>query len=662
MSQKQLLLLLLLALVLTSGCSTSTPGDNSGRDSTASARTSPVSLNKDDYAVFPNPDAGADPSVPAEMGGKGFKGEGWETNTNFDLIGDPRALKGGLYREYTSDFPGTLRMGGPEWNSSTNYTIAAMVYETLLRIDPNTLNYLSVLASHWQILPDKMTFRFRINPNARFNDGEPVTADDVVASWNLYTDKGLQDPAAYATFIKFEKPVAESKYIVRVKGKTLDWKNFLNFATMLIFPARVLKSVDGATYVRDYNFKYLPSTGPYIINESDIQKGKSLSVRRRKDYWAEKARLSAGLNNFDEIRFVVVRDENLAFEQFKKGDLDFFYVNRSRQWAEELNFDRVQRGLIQKRKVFNNKPEGHQGFAINTRRQPFGDIRVRKALTLLLNRDLMLEKLFFNEYLPMNSYFAGTIYENPDNPRNLYDPQAALKLLAEAGWKDRDEQGRLTKGGKPLEIELLYDGKSFEPILTVYQDDLRKVGINLNLRLVTFETQFKLVNERHFDLAVLKWGAGIFPDPEQEWHSRLADVNDTNNVTGFKDPRMDQICEKYAKAFDLKERIALIKELDGIMTSQYHYILHWYAPAERIVYWNKYGHPAGYLTRTGEHTSDILLGPGPEQLWWVEPEKSQRLNQAMADAAMKLDVGETESRFWQEYAKKEQEVSLGRSQ
>src|SRR5262249_35133261 len=142
----------------------------------------------------------------------------------------------------------------------------------------------------------------------------------------------------------------------------------------------------------------------------------------------------------------------------------------------------------------NNTPESWGGYAINTRRKPFDDVRVRQALTLLQNRKQMIEKLFFNEYVPMNSYFPGTIYAKASNPENAYDQDAAIKLLADAGWNTRDAQGRLMKDGKPLEIELLYDNKQMETYLTVFQEDLRKVGITLNLRLVTFETQFKLTN------------------------------------------------------------------------------------------------------------------------------------------------------------------------
>src|SRR4029079_2732423 len=166
---------------------------------------------------------------------------------------------------------------------------------SLLGNDPTTLDYIPGLATHWQISADKMTYRYRIDQNARYSNREPVTADDVVATWALRMDKGLQDPSSQMTFGKLEKPVAESKYIVSVKAKQLNWRNFLYFSGMYIFPSSVLKTVDGAAYLKDYNFKMLPGSGPYIVNESDIVKGQSVSVRRRPNYWAEKYRRSIGL-------------------------------------------------------------------------------------------------------------------------------------------------------------------------------------------------------------------------------------------------------------------------------------------------------------------------------------------------------------------------------
>ncbi len=627
-----------------SGCGRSSNPEPGSSSTSPVARSGPVSMNKADYPVFPDADAGADPSVSAEQGGKGFTGKGWETNTDFDLIGDPRAIKGGVFRDYVPDFPGTLRLVGPESNSQFNYGITAMAYETLLGVHPSTLEFVPGLATHWQISPDKMTYRFRIDPNARFSDGVPVTSEDVVATYDFLLDKTLQDPMEQITYSKLSRPVAESKYIVRVQAKELNWRNFLYFSGMQIFPAHVLKSVNGDKYLKEYNYKLLPGSGPYTIREEDISKGQTITVRRRKDYWAEKARENVGLGNFDEMQFVVVRDDNLAFEKFKKGELDTYEVRQPRQWVEELNFENVQRGLIQKRKVYNSQPQEIREFAFNARKSPFDDIRVRKALTLLLDRKQIIEKILFNEFQAENSFYTGTPYENPNNPKNDYDPQEALKLLADAGWNSRDNQGRLVKGGAPLQIELLYRNKINEPELTVYQEDLRKVGIGLTLRLLTFETEIQMVDQRKFQMAHLAWGGLLFPNPETEWQSTLADVDNTNNVTGFKSARVDELCKLYDKSFDTQERIRIIREIDGILANSYNYALHWTAPFTRIAFWNKFGAPPGYLTRTGDtYTAHIL--------WWVDPDKDAKLKRALGDSSVKLEVGQTDDHYWDEYAK-----------
>src|SRR6266704_2007978 len=141
----------LLTVACGGGSSPSGPPSGTSTSNAPTASKSNVSLDKNSYPVFPNADAGADPSVPAEQGGKGFKGEGWETNTNFDLIGDPHAVKGGLLRDHMISFPGTLRMAGPEWNNEDNYVINNLVYEGLLNLHPTTLQYMPALATHWKI-------------------------------------------------------------------------------------------------------------------------------------------------------------------------------------------------------------------------------------------------------------------------------------------------------------------------------------------------------------------------------------------------------------------------------------------------------------------------------------------------------------------------------
>jgi microcin C transport system substrate-binding protein len=155
-------------------------------------------------------------------------------------------------------------------------------------------------------------------------------------------------------------------------------------------------------------------------------------------------------------------------------------------------------------------------------------------------------------------------------------------------------------------------------------------------------------------MALMAWSANVFPNPEEEYHSSLADVSNTNNITGFKDPKIDQIIEKYNKTFDQPARVAMIKELDGLLANQYQYVLSWYRPALRLAYWNKFGQPPGTLTRVGEYTSSPNTGVGLQQMWWIDPQKAKKLEQAMRDPSIKLEVQPVEDHYWEMYGKAEQ--------
>lgn len=606
--------------------------------------------DKSAYPVFPNEDAGANPAVPAEKGGKGFgriaAPLGWRTNVDFDLIGDPRAVKGGEFVSYLSDYPTNFRPAGPQSNTAFNGLAEGLMFESLLSLHPDTLEWIPGLASHWKTSADGLTFSYRINPNARWADGSPVTSDDVVATYDLLVDETLGEPSAKLTYGKFDRPVADGPYLVTVSARQKNWRNFLYFSTMSIFPAKVLRSFpDAGAWVKAYNTRFMMGSGPYEGRLEDQVEGRSLTLRRRDGYWAAGARAAVGLGNFDAITHLIINDEAMAFERFKKGELNCFTVGTARRWVLDMRPEKVpemKRGLIRKVKIFNEQPQGFQGIAFNMNKPPYDDLRVRKALTLLLDRRALLEKLMYNQYRPTRSYYAGSRYENPDNPRNDYDPETALKLLAEAGWKKRNRQGQLVDArGEPLHIRILYGGAAFEKHLTLYQETLKQAGVTATLELTRPEDLWQRVMEKKFEMAHMAWGGLLFPNPETAYRSDLAKVPNNNNIAGVADPRIDALLDAYdtLEIDQLEERTRIVREIDGLLAALYPYVLLWDAPYTRVIFWNVFGMPESGLPRTGGANTIPFY-------WWWDSEKARTVERGRADPSVTMPAGPSVVRYW----------------
>ncbi|MDQ3022466.1 MAG: extracellular solute-binding protein [Bacteroidota bacterium] len=609
---------------------------------TKSLNTNPVSIKQ-----FDTP-PGADPSVNAEMGGKGFTGEGWQTSVNYNLSGDPKAVKGGNLVMSTNNFPATLRIIGKDANTTLNFMIENMVYERLLNLDPVTQDYIPGLATHWKISDDKMKFTFRINPEARWADGKPVTSEDIIATWKLFIDPGILEAYNNILYQSYEMPVAESKYIVSVKSKEMNWRQFLYFASsMTIFPAHFIGSIDGKTYLEKFQFEIIPGSGPYLVDKNDIKKGQSIALRRRSDYWAEKEKFNMGLNNFDLVRFDIVEDQSLEFEKFKKGEIDVILISRAQWWAERFDFDEFNRGVILKRKVFNENPNGTQGITFNMRKPPFDDIKIRLAFSYLFDREKYNEKLFYSSYIPIDSYFPGSVNENPNNPKIRFNLDKAQQLLSEAGWTQKNSDGYLVKDGKVFELELPFGDAGQEKYLTVYQEDLKKVGVKINLKQIDRTTSFKMGNERSFNLLTFAWTGLRVPNPESSMKSNTADEPNTTNWSGIKDKRIDELCEKYNVTFDKNERIKIIREIDNIAMNLQPNALGWYLPAQRIAFQNKFGFPEWILPRVNNYLTIPTL-------WYTDQEKLAAYEEAKTDKSKTLPQGVIDQKFWLDVKGKEE--------
>lgn len=583
-----------------------------------------------------------DPNVSAEDGGPGFTGDGW-TTVVAEPMGDPDAVKGGTILSDMPDWPENLRLYGTGSNTMMNYLVARdLLYESLVNLSDNDLSVIPGLASHWWISDDKLTFRFRIDPLAHWSDGEPVVAEDVRATWRLLMDDSLVDPMGKVMASNYEEPVVVSKYIVEIRCKELDWRNFIQIGTSVpILPAHEIGSLAGKDYLEQYNFRYTAVSGPYIVHENDIKDNESITVTRRSDYWAKDKPRNVGRNNFDKMRWVVIRDRRLAFDKTCKGELDFHPVYTAKWWVEDLpKLEAVQAGRLVRQKVFTKFPSGFQGLAFNMRKPPFDDVRVRKALAMLWDRRTAIKKFAYDEYEPLSSFYTGTEGENPENEVLEFDPRGASELLAEAGWTERGPDGILIKDGQRLSFELSYSTRGLEKYYTSYKETAKDAGVEVNLNFQNHETLWKnVVEDRKFEVASHAWGSVLFPNPETIFHSAMADSPGSNNLTGLKDERVDALIEEYNAEFDLSRRNELLREIDRLLLESHHYAYAWGSSSQRLLYWNKFGMPEAVLPRHRDWRGVFVY-------WWVDPEKAEALAAAKKNGTEMSPKADLEVRTW----------------
>lgn len=574
----------------------------------------------------------------------------WITATDYPPIGDARALRTvtnvPLMLVWAS-YPPTLRTDGPNSNLMQTSQIHGLMYESMLQIHPETEEFIPCLANYWKIETDEeagtQTFTFRLDPTARWADGSEVTTADVYYTWWHRIQRDRKDPSNRMTYSEgFEVPEILDKYTIRVTTKKLNWRLFLYFGGMAIYPAKYIH-IPGDEYLEKYNWEFMPGTGPYVMKPRHLKKGQSLTLTRRHDWWAENEPWAKNTFNFEKVKYLVVRDREMEYQKFKKGDLDLFVVGRAQRWAEEIPGEEiVQKGWVKRRKVYNQSPQGFGGFCFNMRKPPFNDKRVRLAFCHLFNREALMDKLFFNEYEYLNSYFPGRDWGAGDENEFIdYDPDWALELLAEAGYKNRNADGYLVnEKGDVLEVALRYGTQSWERIWIVVQKYYRDAGVKLNLELIDPATILKTISDRQFTIHYQSWGALLFPNPETSWRSDLADKKANNNISGFKNERVDELCRRYNEIFDRAEQKEITREIDRIVYEEHPYALGWYANFARIMFWDKFGHPRTYLTRIGQVlTTDVIL------TWWFDPAKEKAMETAKEED-LTLEQGEIIVKPW----------------
>ena len=463
------------------------------------------------------------------------------------------------------------------------------IYESLLKRDEKSLELVPVLADSWEISDDHLTYTFHLKRDILWADGHPFTARDVLFSFDRIRDPKV-DAAHHRNYYQdIERLEAPDDYTLRYRYRIPYFRALEFCGGIPIVPAHLFK--EGEDFNTHPIGRQPVGTGPYRLLKWDT--GKEIVLERRADYWGPRPALQ-------RIVFRMITDSTVALQVLKKGGLDLMslrpiqYVRQTQNRRFEENFQKLKYYL-----------PNYSFIGWNTQRPLFADRRVRRAMTMLLDRETILKKVLFG----LGTVVSGTFYVNsPEYDGSIqpypYDPAAAMALLKEAGWEDRDGDGLLDRDGKPFSFEFLISSSSKfgEQLATMLQENLKGAGIRVDIRKLEWAVFLQRIDERNFDACTLGWSLGWETDPFQIWHSSQAEKG--SNFVGFKNAEADRLIETARQEFDAARRRSLYSRFGEILHEEQPYTFLF--TTEALV----------AVARRFENVHVYPMGLAPRE-WWV---------------------------------------------
>jgi microcin C transport system substrate-binding protein len=563
--------------------------------------------------------------------------------THFDYV-NPNAPKGGTVRLATI---GTFDSFNPFILKGVSASGIGLIYDTLtVQSDDEPFTEYGLLAEIIEVPADSSWVAFTLRKEARWHDGSPVTADDVIFTFNTLIEKGSPFYKYYYNdVVDVKKESARKVRFVFREG--------VNPELPLIMGQLPVVSKKYYT-ANDFSKTSLDppmGSGPYRVE--NVNPGRSVSYRRVNNYWGRDIPVNRGRWNYDEIRYEYYRDETVLVEAFKAGEYDFRLENVSKVWATAYKGANFDKGLIIKEELPNENPTGMQAWVFNTRREVFKDKRVRLALTYAFDFEWTNRTLFYSQYTRTKSYFSNSELASSGLPSReerallepfkkqippevftqVYEPPStdvpggqrtnlrkALELLQEAGWVYRDRKLVYTETGQPFKFELLIFQPSTERIAIPFQKNLERMGIAMEIRTVDSSQYVNRLDNYDFDMTSVVWAQSLSPGNEQRdfWSSEAADRPGTRNLAGIKDPAVDHLINEIIAAPDRQSLVVACRALDRVLLWGYYCIPNWYIRTYRIAYWNKFSRPK----------IKAKYALGFSDTWWIDPDKEKALNRS----------------------------------
>ena len=560
---------------------------------------------------------------------------------HFDYV-NPQAPVGGRIRQGAR---GTFDSFNP-WIDKGSPVSPGSIETLMVQSQDEAFTKYCLLCERVEYPEDRSWIIFYLRNDARWHDGQPVTPDDVVWSFNTLMEKGLPSYRFYyADVVSVE---AIGKHAVQFRFKNAGNRELpLIVGDLPILPKHYWEQ-EGNDITKTTLTPPLGS-GPYKIDSFDA--GRYYNLKRVEDYWGRSLAVNQGINNFETMRVDFFRDRIPIRLALKAGEIDYYLENTAKSWATEFDIPPVESGWLVRETVEHSAPQGMQAFVMNLRRDKFSDIRIREAISLAFDFNWTNQKIFYNQYTRSESFFSNSELASSDIPQGVeleilesYRAQLPDEVFSEAfavsktdgsGWSRENllkalslidetdwsiENGKLVDSQKkPLSIEFLLYSSSFERLVLPYVANLKRLGIDMKVRVVDTGQYINRLRSFDFDMVVGGWGQSETPGNEQReyWSCAAADRPGSRNTAGICHPVIDELVDKIIVARTREDLISVTQALDRVLLWQHFVVPNWHLPADRILWWDKFERP------------DIPLRNGVNiARWWVDDAKAARLQAA----------------------------------
>ena len=564
----------------------------------------------------------------------------WMNGNDLPDIGSPDAKKGGTFYGAIQDFPRTLRHVGPDSNGSFRPFILDDVSVQLAHRHPDEYEYYPGLATAWAIGPDERTVYIRMDPDARWSDGVPVTADDMMFLFFFNQSQYIVAPW-YNNFytVNFDNITKYDDHTISITASEAR-PDLLSYALEHTPAPRHFYSELGEDFVERYQWRFVPTTGAYVIHDEDVDKGRSITLTRNENWWAKDKKFWRNRFNADQVYLSVIRDTPKVFESFKRGDIDTFGLNLAEYWYEKLpdSDPDVQAGYIHKATFYNQRPRPSYGLYINSGRPLLDNQDIRVGINYATNWEVVIEKFYRGDYTRMKTAQDGFgEYSHPTIEARPFDVVKAQEHFAKAGFTQRGPDGVLVNAqGQRLAFTLTTGYEALKDILTILKEEALKAGLEYRIEVLDSTAGWKKIQEKQHDIAFSAFGRFLeeFPRYWESYHSDNAfdqaflpdgSINpdrkletQSNNLQSIAIPELDVLINQFDRATSKEQKKDLAHRIEEILYDHASFVPGFVQPFYRVGYWDWVKWPAFFNHKHSDAATTLFVH-------WIDEEAKQQV-------------------------------------